>query len=107
MKDSNSLSSVECAAKVAASLSQVSDDPRKKFNAFAYDHQTKTCITGNVSPFSTNFNTTAKFKRTDITTGSLYVIRDCLPKRKFILFFHRCNAFAVLSNLWKLLYFLL
>ena len=85
-KESRILSSVECAAKVAASFSHVSDEPLKKFNAFAYDHQTKTCIVGNVSPFSTNFNTTSKIKRTDITTGSLYVIRDCLPKRRIILF---------------------
>ena len=84
MEESRDLSSVECAAKVTASLNNVTEEPRKKFNSFAYDHETKTCIVGNVSPFSTNFNTTSQIKRTDITTGSLYVIRDCLPKRKCV-----------------------
>ena len=82
VEESRNLSSVECASKVAASLNNETDEPRKKFNSFAYDHETQTCIVGNVSPFSTNFNTTSQIKRTDITTGSLYVIRHCLPKRK-------------------------
>ena len=83
MNESRSLTSVECAAKVAASLELDSNEPIKRFNAFAYDHQTKTCVVGNISPFSTNFNTTSKMNRTDVTTGSLYVLKDCLPKSKF------------------------
>ena len=86
MNESRNLTSVECAAKVTASLELDSNEPRKRFNAFAYDHQTKTCIVGNISPFSTNFNTTSKMQRTDIDTGSLYVMRDCLPKSRFRIF---------------------
>ena len=82
--ESNRMSSVECAAKVAASMRIDSDEPRKKFNAFAYDHQSKTCILGTVSPFSTNFDTTARMNRTDITTGSLYVLQDCIPKSTIV-----------------------
>ena len=82
MAEPRSLTSVECAAKVAASLTQAKEDLEKSFNSFAYDHQTKTCILGNVSPFSSNFDSISRMNRTDITTGSLYVIRDCLPKCK-------------------------
>ena len=88
MEELRNLSSVECASKVAASLNNVTDEATKRFNSFAYDHETKTCIVGNISPFSTNFNTTSKIKRTDITTGSLYVIQDCLPKRKCVIIYY-------------------
>ena len=80
-KEPHNATSVECASKVATSFSY-SDNATTKFNAFAYDHRTKMCILGNISPFSTNFDTAGKFQRTDITTGSLYMIQDCLPKRK-------------------------
>ena len=80
--ESNRMSSVECAAKVAASLRIDSNEPRQRFNAFAYDHQSKACILGTVSAFSTNFDTTARMNRTDITTGSLYVVQDCIPKSR-------------------------
>ena len=82
--ESNRMSSVECAAKVAVSLRIDTNEPRRRFNAFGYDHQSKTCILGTVSPFSTNFDTTARMNRTDITTGSLYVVQDCIPKSRFL-----------------------
>ena len=82
--ESNRLSSVECAAKVAASLRIDTNEPGKRFNAFAYDHQSKTCILGTVSPFSTNFDTTARMNRTDITTGSLYVLQNCIPNSTIV-----------------------
>ena len=97
--ESNRMSSVECAAKVAASMSLDSDEPRKKFNAFAYDHQSKTCILGTVSPFSTNFDTTARMNRTDTTTGSLYVLQDCIPKSRIV----RLSNFIPSSILRKIL----
>ena len=76
--------SVECASQIVPSLKYY-DNPTTKFNAFEYDHQTKTCVLGNVSPFSANFDTASKIKRPDITTGSIYLIPSCLPKRKYML----------------------
>ena len=83
LSKSDTSTSVECAARIVPSLRD-SDSPTTKFNAIAYDHQTQTCVLGNVSPFSTNFDTASKISRTDITTGSIYVIPSCLPKRKYM-----------------------
>ena len=98
--ESNRMSSVECASKVAASLRTDSNEPRKRFNAFAFDHKSKACILGTVSAFSTNFDTTARMNRTDISTGSLYVIQDCIPKSRAlrILYFIPCS---MLNNIVK------
>ena len=74
--------SVECASKIIPSLMN-SESPTSKFNAIEYDHQTKTCVLGNISPFSANFDTASKIKRSDVTTGSIYTIPSCLPKREF------------------------
>ena len=97
---SNRMSSVECAAKVAASLRIDSNEPRKRFNAFAYDHQSKACILGAVSAFSTNFDTTARMNRTDITTGSLYVVQDCIPKSRTNRILHFIPS-SMLNNIVK------
>ena len=76
--------SVECASQVAVSLKD-SNITSTKFNAFLYDHRSKTCVLGNLSPFSANFDTASRIKRTNIATGSLYVLPHCIPKRKYII----------------------